>query len=68
MAPSSPSRYGVKTLFFLSVDPPADGRIHARPFLIEAPCCETLNPVLLESDMHPDLENSPLQTKFADYS
>jgi len=44
---------------FFSVDPLADERVHARPFLIEAPCCETLNPVLLESDMHPGPEISP---------
>jgi len=41
----------------LLVDPPAnesfdtDGTI--RPFFIQAPCCEALNSVLLESDMHP---------------
>jgi len=46
------------TVFF-SVDPPADEHVHTRPFLIEAPCCETLNPVLLESDMHPGPEISP---------
>ena len=44
---------------FFTVDPPADGCGHARPFLIEAPCCETLNPVLLETDMHPGPEISP---------
>lgn len=46
---------------FFSVDPPADGRVHTRPFLIETPCCETLNPVLLESDMHPGPEISPFK-------
>jgi hypothetical protein len=46
----------------LQVDPPADacidmnGSIH--PALIPTPCCEALNPVLLESDMHPYLENA----------
>lgn len=44
---------------FLSVDPPADWDIQTRPFLIEAPCCETLNPVLLELCMHPGPEISP---------
>ena len=43
----------------LIVDPPADGRVHNLPFLIETPCCEALNPVLLESDMHPGPEISP---------
>jgi len=45
----------------LSVDvgPPANGDIHTRPFLIEAPWCEALNPVLLETDMHPGPEISP---------
>ena len=44
----------------LLVDPPAgdfidtDGTV--RPFLIQAPCCEALNSVLLESDMHPNPE------------
>jgi len=42
----------------LLVDPPADGRVHNLPFLIETPCCEALNPVLLESDMHPGLKIS----------
>ncbi|KAF8800289.1 hypothetical protein BYT27DRAFT_7236138 [Phlegmacium glaucopus] len=37
----------------LLVDPPADGSICNGHFLIEAPCCEVLSPVLLESDMHP---------------
>ena len=37
----------------LLVDPPADRRIGNGRFLIEAPCCEVLSPVLLESDMHP---------------
>jgi hypothetical protein len=37
----------------LLVDPPANGRVDNRPFSIEAPCCEALSPVLLESDMHP---------------
>ena len=42
----------------LLVDPPADGRICNGNFLIEAPCCEVLSPVLLESDMHPGPEIS----------
>ena len=44
---------------FLSVDPPADTYVQTRSFLIETPCCETLNPVLLESDMHPGPKISP---------
>jgi len=43
----------------LSVDVLEDERFHNRPFLIETPCCEALNPVLLESDMHPGPEISP---------
>lgn len=42
----------------LLVDPPADGRVGNGHFLIEAPCCEVLGPVLLESDMHPGPEIS----------
>jgi len=42
----------------LLVDPPADGRVGNARFLIEAPCCEVLGPVLLESDMHPGPEIS----------
>lgn len=45
--------------FRLLVDPPADGRIGNGPFLVEAPCCEVLTPVLLESDLHPGPEISP---------
>lgn len=30
-----------------------DERIYHQPFLIETPSCEALNPVLLESDLHP---------------
>jgi hypothetical protein len=41
----------------LIVDP-ADWRVGNRRFLIEAPCCEVLSPVLLESDMHPGPEIS----------
>ncbi|KAF8814814.1 hypothetical protein BYT27DRAFT_7238728 [Phlegmacium glaucopus] len=42
---------------FILVDPPADELVNAnRPFLIQALCCEVLNPVLLESDMHPSPE------------
>jgi hypothetical protein len=44
----------------LLVDPPADECIDTggtfRPFLIQAPWCEALNSVLLESDMHPNPE------------
>jgi len=44
----------------LLVDPPADDRIDIdgtlRPLLIQAPCCEALNSVLLESVMHPNPE------------
>ncbi|KIL54738.1 hypothetical protein M378DRAFT_18600 [Amanita muscaria Koide BX008] len=40
----------------LLVDPPADGRVGNGHFLIEAPSCEVLGPVLLESDMHPGPE------------
>jgi hypothetical protein len=42
----------------LLVDPTTDERVHNQPFLIETPCCEVLNPVLLESDMHPGPEIS----------
>ena len=42
----------------LLVDPPADGRVGNGHSLIEAPCCEVLGPLLLESDMHPGPEIS----------
>jgi len=41
----------------LLVDPPVDESIYGN-FLIEAPCCEALSPVLLESHMHPGPEIS----------
>jgi len=53
MAPF-PSRYRVKKPPISSLTPPADELVDStRPFLIQALCCEALNPVLLESDMHP---------------
>ena len=42
----------------LLVDLLVDGRVCNGHFLNEAPCCEVLSPVLLESDMHPSPEIS----------
>ena len=48
----------------LLVDPPSDEPVdNNRPFLIQALYCEALNPVLLESDMHPSPEFATLKPR-----